>query len=122
MKTRFLLLLLFASFGLFARQPESTTVRTRITDDGETLSIRIDGQREGKQIHLHKTLDVTGWNRLAKESVKLRAFLAVKLIPPFHEISGLILTAASAVLLALTMLLVGVRSARDLVRKRVFTP
>lgn len=112
-------LLLLVSVGLFARQPVPTTVRTQITDDGETLAIRIDGHREGEKIHLHKTLDVTGWNRLEREAVKLRAFLTVKLIPPFHEISGLVLTAAGGLFMVLTMLFLGVQSARPWFRQRI---
>lgn len=117
MKTFLTIALLLVSVGAFARDVGPTVVRTQLLDDGNTLTIRIDGHRAGRAIHLYRTHDVAGTNRWQKEAFKLRAFLAVGLVPPFHEIAALTLTVVGLILLGIALVVTKRQQVRTLTPK-----
>ena len=81
-----------------------SVLQTRFVDDGKTLTIQINGHRDGRKIHLDQTFDVSDQNVLQKELLKYHAFRSVGLMPPVAEFPGLILTGLGLVVLAGTVL------------------
>ena len=85
MKLLLFILAIGLSTGVMAQQ---STVRNRLSDDGKTLSIQIDGKRDGRMIHYNRAFDVAGMNRLQKEVIKYRAFKSTGM--PIHEVAGFV--------------------------------
>ena len=88
---RFLIILL-VGFSLIATAHDAvaSTLKTRISDDSRTLSIQIDGNKDGRPIHVNQVVDVAGMNTLQKELIKYRTFTAVGVAVPLHEIPWLL--------------------------------
>lgn len=87
MKLLLFILAIGLSTGVMAQQ---STTRNRLSDDGKTLSIQIDGKRDGRMIHYNRTFDVAGMNRLQKEVIKYRAFKSAGVTMPIHEVAGFV--------------------------------
>lgn len=64
--------LLLTSFTALAQTSKHANLNTEINDDGKTYSIRIDGDRNGKEIHYNRTFSVVGFSHGQKESLKNR--------------------------------------------------
>lgn len=97
MKLRLLVLFLGVSTGVFARNDAPTVLKTRIINDEKTLSIQIDGLKNGRKIHYDQTFPVAAANQLQKEVLKYRAFRSVGLVLPPHEMPGLFLMSLGGV-------------------------
>ncbi|CAN5428084.1 hypothetical protein BH09BAC4_BH09BAC4_10470 [soil metagenome] len=108
---------LLLSIGLVAMttNANASSVRTRISDDNQTLSIQIDGVKNGQTIHYNQRFNVAGMNALQKTVLKYRAFNSAGVSIPFHEIAWLIFAALGLIMLILTSLIVQYQ-----VRKGVF--
>lgn len=65
-------LLMLASLAAIAQSSVHSTVNTEINDDDKTYSIRIDGDRNGKEIHYNRTFNVAGMSKTQKEAMKNR--------------------------------------------------
>lgn len=72
MKTIFCGLLLAISASAIAQTAVHSNLSTSINDDDKTYSIRIDGDRNGKEIHYNRTFNVVGMSTEQKESLKNR--------------------------------------------------
>lgn len=90
MKVLFINLLLSISLSAAA---QSSPLRTRIVNDDQTLSIQIDGFKNGRKIHYNRTFDVARLNPLQKEILKYRAFESQGIALPLHEMVWLIFAA-----------------------------
>ncbi|SFC73596.1 hypothetical protein [Spirosoma endophyticum] len=112
-----LLIALLLSIGLVAMttNANASNLKTRISDDNQTLSIQIDGFKNGKEIHYSQHFSVADMSALQKTMLKYRAFNSAGVAIPFHEISWLFFTALVVITLILTGLIVGYQ-----VRKGVF--
>ncbi|RRB00070.1 hypothetical protein [Larkinella rosea] len=86
MKTILLFFLLIIAPAAMAH----TVLETRVVDNGTTLSIRINGHRDGRKIQFDRTFDVSRKNILEKDLIKYRAFQSVGLMLPVSEMPGLI--------------------------------
>jgi len=106
MKIILLGLLLSLGAQAQAQQPTTSVLRTRISDDGNALSIQIDGTRHGQKIHYDQKIDVADMNVLQKEILKYRVFTSVGAPLPIHEMSRLIGLAYGFVTLVITLLIV----------------
>lgn len=71
MKPLFFYLLLTGSTAL-AQTATHANLNTEINDDDKTYSIRIDGDRNGKEIHYNRTFNVAGLSKEQKETMKNR--------------------------------------------------
>ncbi len=72
MKTILCSLLLAISATAVAQTTVHSNLSTSINDDDKTYSIRIDGDRNGKEIHYNRTFNVVGMSTGQKESLKNR--------------------------------------------------
>ncbi len=74
MKLLFLTLLLNIAFVATAQTSTSTysSTRSQINDNDKTLSIQIEGQRNGQQFAYNRTFNVRGMNRGEKDALKNR--------------------------------------------------
>ena len=74
MKSLFLTLLLGLSFAATAQTATSTysSTHSQINDNDKTLSIQIEGQRNGQQFAYNRTFNVRGMNRGEKDALKNR--------------------------------------------------
>jgi hypothetical protein len=106
MKTLIIFLLLSIGTVAMAKDPASSKVRTRISDDSQTIAIQIDGFNHGRKIHYDQAFDVSGMNVLQKELLTYRAFDSQGLLPPLHEMRWLIFAALGLTGLILTLILV----------------
>lgn len=106
---KYFLMSLLLSIGLVAmtQTAMASNLRTRISDNSQTLSIQIDGVKHGRKVHYNQRFDVAGMNALQKEVLKYRAFNAAGVTIPFHEIAWLVFSALGFVALILTGLIVG---------------
>ena len=102
-----LALLLAISTASLAGNPES--VRTRIADDNNTLTIQIDQQKNGYNAHYQHRFDVSGMSFVQKDWLKYRVFAEQDTMLPFHEMRGLVFTVASLLAFLSTLLVVGYR-------------
>ncbi len=66
------LLLLSVSFLATAQKATNSSLNTSINDDGKTLSIQIEGQRDGQPIKYNRTFDVAKLNTKEKDALKTR--------------------------------------------------
>ncbi len=105
MKMKLCCLLLLVSSLSMAQGPTSSTLRTRISDDQQTLSIQIDGNKAGRRIHYDESFAVSGKNELQKEVLKYRAFESQGITVPLSQIPYLLFSAASLVM-AVSILIV----------------
>lgn len=105
---KLLLIGLLLSIGTQALAQQATTsrLRTRISDDGTTLTIQMDGTRNGRKIHYDQTFDVANLNGLQKEILKYRVFASVGASLPADEMSRLIGLAFGSLTLIITFLIV----------------
>lgn len=99
-----LLVCLLLSIGLVAMtaNANASNLRTRISDDNRTLSIQIDGFKNGEMIHYNQRFNVAGMNTLQKTMLKYRAFNSAGVAVPFREISWLFFAAIGFIALVLT--------------------
>lgn len=70
-------------------QSRYAKVETRISDDSQTLSIQIDVNKHGRDVHYKQTFDVSGMNGLQIDLLKYRVFAAQDLTLPIHEMKRL---------------------------------
>jgi hypothetical protein len=105
---KLILISLLLSIGIQAMAQQATTskIRTRISDDGNALSIQIDGTRNGQKIHYDQTFDVADMNGLQKDILKYRVLDSVGAPLPIHEMSRVIGLAFGFLTLAITFLIV----------------
>ncbi|QHV99933.1 hypothetical protein [Spirosoma endbachense] len=106
MKTLIMCLLLGIGTVAMAKDPSSSQVRTRISDDSQTIAIQIDGFKHGRKIRFDQTFDVSGINVLQKELLIYRAFDSQGLLPPLHMMKWLIFAALGLTGVILTLILV----------------
>jgi hypothetical protein len=106
---KYLLICLLLSIGLVAMtsNAKASNLRTRISDDNQTLSIQIDGFKNGEKIHYSQRFNVAGMNALQKTVLKYRAFNSAGVSIPFHEIAWLFFAALGVITLIFTTLIVG---------------
>ncbi|GAB3916616.1 hypothetical protein [Larkinella terrae] len=81
-----------------------TVLQTRLVDNGQTLSIRINGHQDGRKIQFDRTFDISNRNVLEKEMIKYRAFQSVGLTLPPNEMPWLLSSALGLVVVAGTVL------------------
>lgn len=105
------------SIGLvaMASNANASNLRTRISDDNQTLSIQIDGVIHEQKIHYNQRFNVAGMNALQKTVLNYRAFNSVGVSIPFHEIAWLAFAALGLIAVVLTGLIIGYQ-----IRKGVF--
>ncbi|QJD78659.1 hypothetical protein [Spirosoma rhododendri] len=72
MKPLFLALLLGISFAATAQTSTYSSTHSSINDTDKTLSIQINGQRNGREFAYNRTFDVRGLNKTQKEAIKNR--------------------------------------------------
>lgn len=86
---KYSLLFLFASVAVTATAQTSTysTTHSQINDDEKTLSIQIDGQRDGQSIAYNRSFDVRGMSKAQRDALKNRVLDSLKLgnTPPPPE-------------------------------------
>ena len=106
---KYLLISLLLSIGLVAMTPnaKASNLRTRISDDNQTLSIQIDGFKNGAKIQYNQHFNVAGMNALQKTVLKYRAFNSAGVTLPFHEIAWLVFAALGIITLVFTGLIAG---------------
>ena len=109
---KLILITLLLSLGLTA-MAQASNLRTRISDDEKTLSIQVDGNENGRDIHLTKTFDVAHMNSLQKDLLKYQVFKAAGLTAPLHELQWLILVVLGLPVLLVTLLIVRYQSRKD---------
>lgn len=102
-----LALLLTVSTSTLAIHPAKSSVQTRIADDGNTLTIQIDTQKNGHTTHYQHIFDVAGKNWVQKDWLKYRVFTNQGVMLPFHEMRGMLVVAGSLFLFFTALLLVG---------------
>jgi hypothetical protein len=83
-------LLLLLSTIASAGEPVQSRLEKHIEDDGTTLSIKIDGFVNGREIRYNHAFNVADMNGLQKEVLKCRVFYAQGLGVPLHEMPGLL--------------------------------
>ncbi|QKZ12838.1 hypothetical protein [Spirosoma sp. KUDC1026] len=72
MKLLLSLFLLGASLVATAQTSTYSTTHSQINDDDKTLSIQIDGQRNGQPIKYNRTFNVASLNKTEREALKNR--------------------------------------------------
>jgi hypothetical protein len=105
-------LLLSLSTIVLAKQPMYSRLRQRIVDDGNLLSIQIDGIKNGRTIHYDQTFDITGMSQVRKEILKYRAFRAAGIVLPLHEMPWCVGMAAGLVVVIGALLVVRYRAVK----------
>ncbi|GAB4029923.1 hypothetical protein [Spirosoma jeollabukense] len=115
MKYLLICLLLSTGLVLMTANAKASNLKTRISDDNRTLSIQIDGYKNGKTIHYNQRFNVAGMNALQKTILKYRAFNSAGVTIPFGEISWLFFVALGLTAVVLTGLIVWYQ-----IRKGVF--
>ncbi|UFH55931.1 hypothetical protein [Spirosoma sp. KNUC1025] len=112
-----LLILILLSISTFTMAQSSSRLKTRIVDNSQTLSIQIDGNRNGRSIHYKQTFDVEGMTTLQKDILKYRAFTSQNVMPPLHDMAVSIATILVAISLVVTFLIVGYQSRKTTLNK-----
>jgi len=74
MKSLLILTLLNVGFVSMAQTARQSTTHTEINDDGKTMSVRVEGQVDGRAIDYQHTFDVARLSSLAKDDLKHRIF------------------------------------------------
>lgn len=74
MKSLLILTLLNVGFVSMAQTARQSTTHTEINDDGKTMSVRVEGQVDGRAIDYQHTFDVARLSGLAKDDLKHRIF------------------------------------------------
>lgn len=74
MKTLLTLVLLNVGVVATAQTARQSTTHTQINDDGKTLSVRVEGQVDGRAIDYQHTFNVARLNDAAKDALKHRIF------------------------------------------------
>jgi hypothetical protein len=72
MKTFLLLLFVSASLTTMAQTSTYSSTQSQINDNDKTLSIQIDGLRNGQPIAYNRTFNVRGMSKLQKDALKSR--------------------------------------------------
>lgn len=97
-----LVIILLFSLPLAAQAQSSSSLKTRISDDSQTLSIKIDGTKQGRELHYQQAFDVSGMNGLQIDVLKYRVFAAQGVTVPIHEMKRLMsVVVGGALLIAL---------------------
>ncbi|WP_420150620.1 hypothetical protein [Spirosoma sp.] len=102
-----LIIIVLISVSTFAAAQSSSRLKTRIVDDNQTLSIQIDGNRNGQPLHYNQTFDVAGMTTLQKDVLKFRAFASQNVAPPLHDMAVSIATLVGVLSLVITVAIVG---------------
>ncbi len=89
MKNLLIIFLLTISTAALAQTSKVGPARTRITDDGKTLTIQIDRPDDTKPVHYQQTFSIDDMNRIQKEWLKYRVFADQGVALPLHEMVGL---------------------------------
>ncbi|GAB4016371.1 hypothetical protein GCM10028808_44600 [Spirosoma migulaei] len=108
MKHLLIILMLSLSTAVQA-QSSNSRVKTRISDDNQTLSIQIDVNKHGQDIHYKQAFDVSGMNGLQIDLLKYRVFASQDITLPFHEMKrlmGAVLGAIIVIALAIAVIIV----------------
>jgi hypothetical protein len=66
------MVLLSISFVAAAQKSTNSNLNTSIQDNGKTLSIQVDGQREGQTINYQRTFDVAKLSTTEKDALRKR--------------------------------------------------
>lgn len=74
MKSLLILVLLNVGFAATAQTSRQSTTNTQIGDDGKTMSVRVEGQVDGRPIDYRRTFDVARLSSSAKDALKRRIF------------------------------------------------
>ncbi|WP_338876137.1 hypothetical protein WBJ53_10860 [Spirosoma sp. SC4-14] len=96
-----------------APEINNSYLRTRIVDDSNTLSIQIDGQKNGHTIHLNQVFIISDKNTLQKELFKYQAFRSQGLFLPLHEMPFLVGSGLGISLLLVSLTIIGFRRNRQ---------
>jgi hypothetical protein len=100
---------------------KASGLRTRVTDDSQTLTIQIDGQKNGRIIYLNQRYDVTGLNTVQKEILMFRAFKSVGLVLPLHEMPALIFGSLALIIFVSTLLIMRYQASKALLPQHTVT-
>lgn len=74
MKSLFILILLGVNVAATAQASRQSTTHTQINDDGKTMSVRVEGQVDGRTIDYQRTFDVARLSDAAKDALKHQIF------------------------------------------------
>jgi hypothetical protein len=75
--------LLLSLSALFCSQAVTAAVlQTHISDDGDILSVRIQGRQNGREINFDRQFVVRNLSTLQKEIILCQAFASVRVFPP----------------------------------------
>jgi hypothetical protein len=85
-----LAIILILSLMTAVQAQSSDRLQTRISDDNQTLSIKIDGNKQGREIHFQQAFDVSRMNGLQIDLLKYRAFASQGITLPIHEMKYVI--------------------------------
>lgn len=108
-----LLIIALVSLSTFASAQSVSRLKTRITDNNQTLTIQFDGNKNGRPIHYKRTFDVAGMNTFQKDVLKYRAFASQNVVPPLHDMLVSVITILGIVSLAITLLILGYQSRKN---------
>jgi hypothetical protein len=103
-------LLLLLSTMARAGEPAQSRLEKRIEDDGTTLSIKIDGFVDGREIRYQQVFDVADMNDLQKELLKCRVYHSQGLGLPLDEMPGLLFGVPALAALAVGLVVAGARA------------
>ena len=108
---KYLVIILMLSLATVVQaQPSYSKVKTRISDDSQTLSIQIDVNKHGRDVHYKQTFDVSDMNGLQVDLLKYRVFASQDVTLPIHEMKRLISAAlGGVVVIALAIAFIIVR-------------
>ncbi|RIV24890.1 hypothetical protein DYU11_06110 [Fibrisoma montanum] len=105
---RLILITLLMSVSLTALSQRSV-LQTQLIDNSQTLSIRINGNVDGRKIQYNQTFDVAYMNDLQKDLLKYRVFESQGVSLPLHEMTRLILAVLTGLVLIITLGIVSYR-------------
>ena len=94
---------------------KASKLRTRVSDDSQTLTIQVDGKKNGQTIHLNQRYDVTGMNTVQKEILMYRTFRSVGLVLPLHEMPALIFGTFGLVIFISTLLIMRYQGSKRMI-------
>ena len=88
MKSLLTLILLGAGIVATAQTSRQSTTHTQINDDGKTMSVRVEGQVNGRAIDYQRTFDVTRLSDRAKDDLKHHIFDSLGIGEPPRRSAG----------------------------------
>ncbi|MVM38005.1 hypothetical protein GO730_11045 [Spirosoma sp. HMF3257] len=94
-----LIILMLILSTIAQAQSHYSKVKTRISDDNQTLMIQIDVTKHGRDIHFKQAFDVSNLNGLQIDLLKYRVFASQGLIVPIHEMKRLMSAGVGVIML-----------------------